>query len=162
MLSCRPTALKNDLKLSSLTAFYRWFSPDVFTNMLVHRTKERNVLWEFDSVVVQNVSHHLPLASVRNTLIFFVWPCLLIFSRSTPFFKFPGLAAQQQQQQQQQNCVRRFLCCILARTDGSGVNTLLSDFIAKGFFLYLWYYEHLKTPGVNGTTYVKFNTSVRT
>lgn len=27
--------------------------------MLVHATKEKTVFWEFDSIIVQNVSHNL-------------------------------------------------------------------------------------------------------
>ena len=41
--------------------YYRWFSPDVTNAMLVHRTKEENFFWEFDSVIMQNTSHHLLL-----------------------------------------------------------------------------------------------------
>ena len=41
--------------------YYRWFSPDVTDAMLVHRRKEKKVFWEFDSVIMQNMSHHLLL-----------------------------------------------------------------------------------------------------
>ena len=32
---------------------YGWFSPEV---MLVHRNKEKKVFWEFDSIIIQNMS----------------------------------------------------------------------------------------------------------
>ena len=35
---------------------YRWFSPDVIATMLVHRTKERKVFWEFVCIIMQNTS----------------------------------------------------------------------------------------------------------
>ena len=48
---------------------YGWFSPDVNAAMLVHRTKEKKVFWEFDSVIVQNMSHNLLLFCAPT------WPC---------------------------------------------------------------------------------------
>ena len=35
------------------------FSPDVTAAMLVHRTIEKKVSWEFDSIIIQNMSHNL-------------------------------------------------------------------------------------------------------
>ena len=43
------------------SAIYRWFSPDVTAPMLVHRTIEKKVFWEFDSILMQNMSLHLLL-----------------------------------------------------------------------------------------------------
>ena len=40
----------------------RWFLPDVIAAMLVHRTKEKRLVWEFESSIVQNMSHHLRLS----------------------------------------------------------------------------------------------------
>ena len=34
----------------------RWFSHDVITTMLVNRTKEKKLFWEFDSIIMQNMS----------------------------------------------------------------------------------------------------------
>ena len=42
-------------------ALYRWFSADVTAAMLVHRTIEKEVFWEFDSILMQNMSHNLLL-----------------------------------------------------------------------------------------------------
>ena len=42
----------------SITANYVWFSPDVIASMLVHRPIEKKLLWQFDSIVMQNMSHH--------------------------------------------------------------------------------------------------------
>ena len=39
----------------------RWFSPDAITAMLVHRTKEKKVLREFHSIIMQNIIHNLLL-----------------------------------------------------------------------------------------------------
>ena len=43
-----------------LSEMYRtwWFSPDVITAMLVHRTKEEKVFGEFDSIILENTSHN--------------------------------------------------------------------------------------------------------
>ena len=49
------------LKLRDSSKANRWFSPDVIADMLVHRTKEKKVFWEFDSNIMQNVSHNLLL-----------------------------------------------------------------------------------------------------
>ena len=40
---------------------YRWYSLDVIAAMLVNRTKEKKVSWEFDSIIMQNRSHNLLL-----------------------------------------------------------------------------------------------------
>ena len=40
---------------------YRWFSPDVIVAMLVHRTDEEKMFWEFYSIIMQNMSHNLLL-----------------------------------------------------------------------------------------------------
>ena len=42
-------------------ALYRWFSAYVTAAMLVHRTIEKEVFWEFDSILMQNMSHNLLL-----------------------------------------------------------------------------------------------------
>ena len=39
----------------------RWFSPDVTAAMFVYRTIEKTVFWEFDSVIMQNMSDNLLL-----------------------------------------------------------------------------------------------------
>ena len=39
----------------------RWFSLDVTAAMLVHRIIEKIVFWEFDSIIMQNMSHDLLL-----------------------------------------------------------------------------------------------------
>ena len=39
----------------------RWFSSDVTAAMLVHRTIEKKVFWEFDFIIMQNMSHNLLL-----------------------------------------------------------------------------------------------------
>ena len=39
----------------------RWFSPDVTAAMLVQRTIEKKVFWEFDSIIMQSMSHNLLL-----------------------------------------------------------------------------------------------------
>ena len=46
----------------------KWFSPEVITAMLVHRTKEKKVFQEFDSIIMQNMSHNLLLFCVST------WP----------------------------------------------------------------------------------------
>ena len=35
---------------------HRWFSPDVIAAMLKHRTREKKVFWEFDSIIMPNMS----------------------------------------------------------------------------------------------------------
>ena len=39
----------------------RWFSADVTAAMLVYRTIEKKVFWEFDSIIMQNMSYNLLL-----------------------------------------------------------------------------------------------------
>ena len=38
-----------------------WFSCDVTAAMLVYRTIAKKVFWDFDSIIVQNLSDVLPL-----------------------------------------------------------------------------------------------------
>ena len=40
---------------------YRWFSAAVTVAMLVHRTKEKKVFWEFDAITMQNKDPNLLL-----------------------------------------------------------------------------------------------------
>ena len=47
---------------------YGWFSPDVIATMLIHRTKEKKVFWEFDSIIMQNMSHYLLLLCTATWL----------------------------------------------------------------------------------------------
>ena len=51
-----------------ITYGYRWFSPDVTAAMLVYRRIEENVFWEFDSIIMQNMSHNLLLFCTQT------WP----------------------------------------------------------------------------------------
>ena len=48
---------------------YGWFSPDFTASMLVHRTKENKFFWEFDSIIIQNMSHNLLLLCAHGRLI---------------------------------------------------------------------------------------------
>ena len=50
------------------TIVYRWFSPDVTAAMLVYRTIEEKVFWEFDSIIMQNMCHNLLLFCTQT------WP----------------------------------------------------------------------------------------
>ena len=47
---------------------FRWFSPDFTAAMLVYRTIEENVFWEFDSIIMQNMCHNLLLFCTQT------WP----------------------------------------------------------------------------------------
>ena len=40
---------------------YSWFSRDVTAAMLVYRTITKKIFWEFDSIIMQNLSDILPL-----------------------------------------------------------------------------------------------------
>ena len=40
---------------------YSWFSRDVTAAMLVYRTIAQKFFWEFDSIIMQNLSDILPL-----------------------------------------------------------------------------------------------------
>ena len=40
---------------------YSWFSRDVTAAMLVYRTITKKIFWEFDSIIMQNLSNILPL-----------------------------------------------------------------------------------------------------
>lgn len=48
--------------------FYGWFSPDIIAKISVHSTIDKEISWEFDSIIIQNASHKL--------LLFFAltWP----------------------------------------------------------------------------------------
>ena len=48
-------------KRSTLLSLYSRFSPDVTAAMLVYRTIRKKVFWEFDSIIMQNLSDILPL-----------------------------------------------------------------------------------------------------
>ena len=37
-------------------------SPHVIAAMLEHRTKDKKVFWEFDSIIMQNMSHNIAIA----------------------------------------------------------------------------------------------------
>ena len=37
-------------------------SPEVIAAMLEHRTKDKKVFWEFDSIIMQNMSHNIAIA----------------------------------------------------------------------------------------------------
>ena len=41
--------------------FYSWFSRDVTAAMLVYRTIAQKLFWEFDYIIMQNLSDILPL-----------------------------------------------------------------------------------------------------
>ena len=67
---------------------YRWFSPDVIAAMFVYRTIEKKVFREFDSIIMQNMSHNLLLFCtqtwpshhvIENHLLwyFLMWPMLI-------------------------------------------------------------------------------------
>ena len=45
----------------SITADYGCFSLDVIASMLVHRPIKKKLLGQFDSIIMQTVSHHLRL-----------------------------------------------------------------------------------------------------
>ena len=45
----------------SITANYGRFSLDVIASMLVHRPIKKRLLWQFDSIIIQILSHHLRL-----------------------------------------------------------------------------------------------------
>ena len=45
------------------------FSPDVTTAMLVHRTMKKNVYREFESIIMQNMSHFNKLMSVFHASV---------------------------------------------------------------------------------------------
>ena len=45
----------------SITANYGCFSLDVIASMLVRRPIKKKLLWQFDSIIMQNVSHDLRL-----------------------------------------------------------------------------------------------------
>ena len=47
--------------LVSKKTSYGCFSLDVIASMLVHRPIKKKLLWQFDSIIMQNVSHHLRL-----------------------------------------------------------------------------------------------------
>ena len=49
------------LLLSRVGSEYRRFSTDLIVAMLVHRTKEKKIFWQFDSIIMQNKSHNLLL-----------------------------------------------------------------------------------------------------
>ena len=53
---------------SSFSFVYRWFSPDVTAAMLVYRTIEEKVFWEFDSIIMQNMCRNLLLFCTQT------WP----------------------------------------------------------------------------------------
>ena len=36
-----------------------WFSPDVTAAMLVRKTMEKKIFWDFYSIIMQNMSHNL-------------------------------------------------------------------------------------------------------
>ena len=58
----KKTKANGVLKLAeNVELFNRWFSPDVTAAMLVYRTIEKKVFWEFDSIMMQNMSHNLLL-----------------------------------------------------------------------------------------------------
>ena len=44
-----------------LSVFNCWFAPDVTAAMLVYRTIAKKVFWEFDSIIMQNLSEILLL-----------------------------------------------------------------------------------------------------
>ena len=63
---CNNTSnLKDGIERFDMTSrrscWYRWFSPDATAAMLVYRTIEKKVFWEFDSFIMQNMSHDLLL-----------------------------------------------------------------------------------------------------
>ena len=39
----------------------RWFAAAIIATMLVYRTKEKKVFWEFDPITMQNMDHNLLL-----------------------------------------------------------------------------------------------------
>ena len=59
-VSTSKQAIRQSARVVNEICTYRWFSPDVIAAMLVHRTKEKKVFWEFDSIIMQN-GHNLLL-----------------------------------------------------------------------------------------------------
>ena len=47
---------------------YAWFAPDVTAAMLVYRTIAKKVFWEFDSIIMQNLSDILLLFCTPTSL----------------------------------------------------------------------------------------------
>ena len=59
--SLEAKGLSRLLSMRSLVRKYSWFSRDVTAAMLVYRTIAKKVFWEFDSIIMQNLSNVLPL-----------------------------------------------------------------------------------------------------
>ena len=59
--SLEAKGLSRLLSMRSLMRKYSWFSRDVTAAMLVYRTMAKKVFWEFDSIIMQNLSDVLPL-----------------------------------------------------------------------------------------------------
>lgn len=66
---------------NGIDAFNRWFSPNVIAFKLVHRTNEKKLVWESDSIIMQAMSHHSRLCCaptrssyhvIENHLFWFV------------------------------------------------------------------------------------------
>ena len=57
-VSTSKQAIRQSARVVNEICTYRWFLPDVIAAMLVHRTKEKKVFWEFDSIIMQN-GHNL-------------------------------------------------------------------------------------------------------
>ena len=77
-----PPAIVHDIIVMCLwrllQTINRWFSPDVTAAMLVHRTIEKRVFWEFDSIIMQNMSHNLLLFCART------WPSNHVIENHLP------------------------------------------------------------------------------
>ena len=60
-MTCYSVYIRRLIMWFMIGSVYRWFSPDVTAAMLVHRTIEKKVFWEFDSIIMKNMSHNLLL-----------------------------------------------------------------------------------------------------
>ena len=63
---------------------YSWFSRDVTVAMLVYRTMAKEVLWEFDSIILQNFRHILLLFCTPT------WPSCHVSFRLYPYTGVDG------------------------------------------------------------------------
>ena len=55
------TSLNRALSSSMRLSFNSWFSCDVTAAILVYRTTAKKVFWDFDYIIMQNLSDVLPL-----------------------------------------------------------------------------------------------------
>ena len=55
------TSTSTGFQVWRIKLFYYQFSRDIMASMLVYRTKAKKVSWEFDSIIMQNLSDILSL-----------------------------------------------------------------------------------------------------